>query len=117
VLGTDELFDYLDNYGIDLDAHFETILTTHSKKAWGRFVNTDNQHLVTDEAVDFLSKLLRYDHQERLTAQEAMAHPFFTPVREASALAAASQVPVQSSQSRANSNASKHRKVTELDST
>ena len=23
----------------------------------------------------------RYDHQERLTAQEAMAHPFFLPVR------------------------------------
>lgn len=23
----------------------------------------------------------RYDHQERLTAQEAMAHPYFLPIR------------------------------------
>ena len=29
----------------------------------------------------------RYDHQERLTAQEAMAHPYFAPVRAAEAAA------------------------------
>jgi len=32
-----------------------------------------------------VSKLLRYDHQERLTAQEAQAHPYFAPIREAEA--------------------------------
>jgi casein kinase II subunit alpha len=40
-------------------------------------MNTENQRFVTNEAVDFLDKLLRYDHQERLTAKEAMAHPYF----------------------------------------
>ena len=29
----------------------------------------------------------RYDHQERLTAKEAQAHPYFAPVREAEARA------------------------------
>jgi casein kinase II subunit alpha len=29
--------------------------------------------------------LLRYDHQERLTAQEAQAHPYFSPIRAAEA--------------------------------
>ena len=33
------------------------------------------------EGLDFLDNLLVYDHQKRLTAQEAMAHPFFAPVR------------------------------------
>jgi casein kinase II subunit alpha len=33
--------------------------------------------------------LLRYDHQERLTAQEAMAHPYFEGVRKAEEEAAA----------------------------
>jgi casein kinase II subunit alpha len=28
-----------------------------------------------------LDKLLRYDHQERLTAKEAMGHAYFDPVR------------------------------------
>ncbi|ETN70431.1 hypothetical protein NECAME_14772 [Necator americanus] len=47
------------------------------------FIHAENQHLVTPEAIDFLDKLLRYDHQERLTAREAMAHPYFYPVVEA----------------------------------
>ena len=40
-------------------------------------MHSDNEHLVTPEALDFLDKLLRYDHQERLTAREAMDHPYF----------------------------------------
>jgi len=35
-----------------------------------------------------LDKLLRYDHQERLTAREAQAHAYFEPVRAAAAAAA-----------------------------
>ena len=31
-----------------------------------RFVHAENQHLVTPEALDFLDKLLRYDHAVRL---------------------------------------------------
>lgn len=52
----------------------------HSRKPWTKFVNSDNQHLVSAEAIDFIDKLLRYDHQERLTAKEAMAHPYLAPV-------------------------------------
>jgi len=44
---------------------------------------------VNDDAIDFVSHLLRYDHQERLTAKEAMEHPYFAPVRAAEAAAAA----------------------------
>ena len=32
--------------------------------------------------MDFLDRLLRYDHEERLTCKEAMAHPYFAVVRE-----------------------------------
>ena len=38
---------------------------------------SENQHLVTPEAVDFLDKLLRYDHMQRVTAREAMMHAYF----------------------------------------
>ncbi|GIX90054.1 casein kinase II subunit alpha [Caerostris extrusa] len=77
VLGTEELYEYLDKYQIVLDSRFNDILGRHSRKRWERFVHSDNQHLVTPEALDFLDKLLRYDHQERLTAREAMEHPYF----------------------------------------
>ena len=35
------------------------------------------------DALDLLSKLLNYDHAERLTAHEAMLHPYFDAVRDA----------------------------------
>jgi len=80
VLGTDELFEYIDKYQIELDPRFNDILGRHSRKRWERFVHAENQHLVTAEAIDFLDKLLRYDHSDRLTAKEAMEHPYFAPV-------------------------------------
>lgn len=80
VLGTEELYLYLDKYGIALDPRFHDILQRHSRKRWERFVHSDNQHLVSPEALDFLDKLLRYDHADRLTAREAMAQPYFAPI-------------------------------------
>uniref|UniRef100_A0A7S0X2H3 non-specific serine/threonine protein kinase n=1 Tax=Chlamydomonas leiostraca TaxID=1034604 RepID=A0A7S0X2H3_9CHLO len=82
VIGTEELYEYLNKYGIELDPQLESLIGTHSKKPWSKFVTPDNAHLVSPEALDFLDKLLRYDHQERLTCQEAMAHPYFNIVRE-----------------------------------
>lgn len=80
VLGTEELYEYLDKYQIELDPRFSDILGRHSRKRWERFVHSENQHLVSPETLDFLDKLLRYDHQERLTAMEAMEHAYFYPV-------------------------------------
>eukprot|EP00117_Sycon_ciliatum_P044059 scpid68776/ scgid4605/ Casein kinase II subunit alpha len=77
VLGTEELYAYLDKYNMELDIRFSEILGKHSRKRWERFVHAENTSLVTPEALDFLDKLLRYDHQERLTAKEAMQHPYF----------------------------------------
>ena len=88
MLGTEELNQYLDTYDLELDPHFDGILGRHSKKPWQKFITAENQHLVTEEAIDFVSKLLRYDHQERLTAQEASAHEYFAAVRDAEAAAA-----------------------------
>mmetsp|Transcript_3967 Transcript_3967/g.3386 ORF Transcript_3967/g.3386 Transcript_3967/m.3386 type:complete len:338 (-) Transcript_3967:256-1269(-) len=82
VLGTADLFEYIDKYNIELDGHFEGILGRHSKKPWTKFVTNENKHLVTNEALDLLSKMLVYDHAERITPKEAMQHAFFAPVRE-----------------------------------
>ena len=65
VLGTDELFDYLDKYEIELDAQYDDILGRFQKKPWHSFVNSENQRFVSNEALDFLDKLLRYDHAVR----------------------------------------------------
>ncbi|KAJ9112988.1 Casein kinase II subunit alpha [Naganishia cerealis] len=80
VLGSDDLHKYLQKYGLVLSEEYED-LGYYNRRPWKRFVNENNQHLVSDEFLDFIDKLLRYDHQERLTAKEAMAHPYFDPVR------------------------------------
>jgi casein kinase II subunit alpha len=88
VLGTDELLEYMDRYDIELDAQYDDILGRFMRRPWHSFITDSNQHLVTPEAIDFLDKLLRYDHQERLTAKEAMDHPYFNPVRDEAAFKA-----------------------------
>jgi serine/threonine protein kinase len=62
---------------------------SHARKPLSKFVTPETAHLAKPEALDFLDKLLRYDHQERLTAKEAMMHPYLAPVREAAAKKAA----------------------------
>ncbi|KAG2489004.1 hypothetical protein HYH03_012443 [Edaphochlamys debaryana] len=81
VLGTEELYAYLDKYGLELDPQQEALLGSHSRKPWTKFVTPDNAHLATPEALDFIDKLLRYDHQERISSKDALLHPYFDPVR------------------------------------
>ncbi|KAK4703741.1 casein kinase II subunit alpha, partial [Phenoliferia sp. Uapishka_3] len=109
VLGTDELYVYLEvsflrivntvrklsfvappqKYDIDLSPEFDDILGRYAKKPWSRFITSENQRYISNEGIDFLDKLLRFDHQERLTAQEAMGHAYFEPVLEAARAAEA----------------------------
>ncbi|CAL4936116.1 unnamed protein product [Urochloa decumbens] len=81
VLGTEDLYNYLEKYGLQLDPQLERLVGRHNRKPWSKFVNARNRHLVSPEAIDLVDKLLRYDHQERPTAKETMAHPYFNPVR------------------------------------
>ncbi|KAJ2510619.1 Casein kinase II subunit alpha [Coemansia sp. RSA 2049] len=82
VLGTDDLNAYLKKYNIKLDAQYQKILGAYPRKSWNKFVTIENQRFVSPEAIDFLDRLLRYDHMDRLTAKEAMTHPYFDPVKE-----------------------------------
>ncbi|ONM09635.1 Casein kinase II subunit alpha-4 chloroplastic [Zea mays] len=81
VLGTGDLYNYLEKYGLQLDPQLERLIGRHNRKPWPKFVNARNRHLATPEAIDLVDKLLRYDHQKRPTAKETMAHPYFNPVR------------------------------------
>uniref|UniRef100_A0A0N4ZVA3 Casein kinase II subunit alpha n=1 Tax=Parastrongyloides trichosuri TaxID=131310 RepID=A0A0N4ZVA3_PARTI len=80
VLGTDELYQYLAKYEIKLDGRLHDMMGKHTRKRWDRFIHNENTHLVSPEAIDFLDKLLKYDHKARLTAKEAMAHPYFAQI-------------------------------------
>ena len=46
------------------------------RKRWEQIVQSKNR--ASPKALDLLDKLLRYDHQQRLTATEAMEHPYIS---------------------------------------
>ncbi|XP_042493258.1 casein kinase II subunit alpha-2-like isoform X2 [Macadamia integrifolia] len=50
VLGTDELNSYLNKYRLELDPQLDALVGRHSRKPWSKFINADNQHLVSPEA-------------------------------------------------------------------
>eukprot|EP01104_Vermistella_antarctica_P000838 TRINITY_DN10939_c0_g1_i1.p1 TRINITY_DN10939_c0_g1~~TRINITY_DN10939_c0_g1_i1.p1 ORF type:complete len:383 (-),score=86.70 TRINITY_DN10939_c0_g1_i1:75-1223(-) len=81
VLGTEELYAYLNKFGVVLDPHFGQLIGQHPRRPWSRFITAENKQFCSPEALSFLDSLLQYDHQARLTAQEAMQHPFFAQVR------------------------------------
>lgn len=82
VLGTDDLDAWLEKYGIVLDPQYRSMIGRHQKRPWKMFITPENSALAgAPDALDFLDKLLRYDPAERLTAREAMEHPYFAPLK------------------------------------
>jgi casein kinase II subunit alpha len=65
-----------------LDTHYSSILGSYQKKPWSKFITHENAPLCKDEAIDLLSKMLVYDHADRILPCEAMNHEYFAPIRE-----------------------------------
>lgn len=59
VLGTDDLYAYLEKYDIELSPEFDDILGRYAKKPWSRFITSENQRYISNEAIDFLDKWVR----------------------------------------------------------
>eukprot|EP00828_Plagiopyla_frontata_P002900 TRINITY_DN10666_c0_g1_i1.p2 TRINITY_DN10666_c0_g1~~TRINITY_DN10666_c0_g1_i1.p2 ORF type:complete len:145 (-),score=28.91 TRINITY_DN10666_c0_g1_i1:18-452(-) len=82
VLGTEELEAYLKKYKIVLDQQYDTLISRCSRKPWQKFITSSNKHLCTQEALDFLSSMLIYDHALRITPKDALNHPYFLPIKK-----------------------------------
>ena len=88
VLGPHDLTDYCRRVGIELSTELNAAILKYSSRAgpngsrrpWRDFV-TGSCPEPGDDALDLLDRLLVYDHLERYTAREAMAHHFFDDVR------------------------------------
>ena len=81
VLGTDDLHAFLGKYNATI-SHYEEKLGEYPKVSFTKFITPTNKHLVNEQALDLLSKMMIYDLNERITPKEAMEHPYFDPVKE-----------------------------------
>lgn len=92
---------------VDQIARIHKVLGTPSQESLAKFKSRGASHISFDfppqrgvgipqliphasaDAIDLIVKLLKYDASERITAREAMRHPYFKDVREAEAKQAA----------------------------
>jgi casein kinase II subunit alpha len=71
---------------LQAEATGTTVALSHKDSFWVNFQSSastgkDTYPAPSSQALDLLNKLLVYDHDERLTAQQAMQHPYFDVVR------------------------------------
>ena len=82
VLGEEELYEYVKKYGLKLPYEVKKLMKNGEfpKVAWENFIQDKNKHLVSEEAIDLLDKMLKFDKNERITPKEAMKHKYFHPI-------------------------------------
>lgn len=84
VLGTTDLVSYIAKCKVEVTPEIHQIIAKYAlrqKRSWLSLV-PNGCPVPSAEGIDLLDKLLVYDHDARLTAQQAMRHPFFDPVRD-----------------------------------
>ena len=82
VMGTDDLFTYMKKYKINMPGQLAKIMKSYPAQELEEFINKNNQHLVNEEALDLLRKMLQYDKNLRITPIDAMKHSYFNPVKQ-----------------------------------
>jgi len=95
VTGTDELYRYTTKYHIAIPDDIQHKLNANRQlqaahKGWEGLGGAAGRALRSSAALDLLSGLLRIDHQQRLTVDEALAHPYFAHLQGKPALVAQS---------------------------
>ena len=82
IMGIDALQDYLRTYNLQVNRYQAKRLKNWERVPWKDFFTKSNQHLISEEALDFLDKWLVYDREKRIAPWEAFDHPYFAPVLE-----------------------------------
>lgn len=84
VLGEESLHQYVAKYGLTMPKEIRKLMkgNSYERRAWSSFIQEKNQHLVSDDAIDLLDKMLRYDKNDRIKPRDAMEHKYFDPIRE-----------------------------------
>ena len=81
-LGTHDLIEYMKKYNLPISQFFQRNLGQHPKIEFKTLITPKNEALCNPDALDLLEKMLTYDKSLRITAKEAIQHPYFKPIRD-----------------------------------
>ena len=80
IWGKQVFLDYINKYGMDLLPELDQVVksTTNDTSSWEDIFNEMRPNFRSLAAFDLLKKMLTVDHGERITARDALKHPFFS---------------------------------------
>ena len=81
VLGSEDLLTYADKIKDLINMENLNFVGKYHKQNLRTFMNKRNEHLVDEVLIDLLEKMFVYDPNQRITASEALLHPYFDEVR------------------------------------
>ncbi|VDL19879.1 unnamed protein product [Hymenolepis diminuta] len=84
VLGYDCVIDFCRKYGTKINPDQVKTLHYYKRISWTNFINDSNRNVASTKAIDLLSKLLVFDHKQRLTAVDALKHNYFEQITDPS---------------------------------
>jgi casein kinase II subunit alpha len=76
--GGDVVWGYCQKYGIKIPDVFAREVAAHGKSSWKNKIALMRPGMKDRDAINLLQRLLTVDHAERITARDALRHPFFT---------------------------------------
>jgi casein kinase II subunit alpha len=74
--GTDAMMDYAEKYGLQVPE-----LPPRGESGWAKLRHAIKKPKYDETCLDLLEKMFVVDHAVRITAAEALMHPFFDAVR------------------------------------
>ena len=77
--GFDKINNFLEKYKKDcfLSQKMMKKMKSYKGKNWDEYINDKNKHLINENALDLLNKLLEIDPEMRIKAKDALNHPYF----------------------------------------
>jgi casein kinase II subunit alpha len=88
LIGGREIIEWARKYGVALQPDTLNMLRRYPKRPFARLIKKKRKAAFQDpDAMDLIEKLMTVDHKMRISAEEALGHPFFAEVREYDAAA------------------------------
>ena len=87
IMGTLKLKQFANKFSDLMDVTQLDDIADYPKISFEELITEKNSHLVDPDVIDLLEKMFTYDHTRRITAAEALMHPYFDEVRPSTASA------------------------------